>query len=162
MGFEGGKMLTRIDLEDPATAATVEACARAVGELAHRRLVAMIEPFMSTRKDGRVANVLTTEAAIKASAIAAGLGTTSAYTWLKIPVVEDMAAVAAATTLPTALLGGEVREDQEAFFETWRSALAVPNVIGMVVGRSLLYPADDDVAAAVDTVVGLFPDEVAS
>ena len=162
MGYEGGKMLTRIDLEDPATAGTVEACARAVGELADRRLVAMIEPFMSTRKDGRVANVLTTEAAIKASAIAAGLGTTSAYTWLKIPVVEDMAAVAAATTLPTVLLGGEVREDQEAFFETWRSALAVPNVIGMVVGRSLLYPADDDVAAAVDTVVGLFPGKVAS
>ena len=73
-----------------------------------------------------------------------------------------MAAVAAATTLPTVLLGGEVREDQEAFFETWRSALAVPNVIGMVVGRSLLYPADDDVAAAVDTVVGLFPGKVAS
>ena len=35
-------------------------------------------------------------------------------------------------------------------------------MIGMVVGRSLLYPADDDVAAAVDTVVGLFPEQVAS
>src|SRR6266508_2012316 len=33
-GFEGGKMLLRIDPEDPATVATVEACARAVGELA--------------------------------------------------------------------------------------------------------------------------------
>jgi hypothetical protein len=162
MGYEGGKMLTRIDLEDPATAATVEACARAVGELADRRLVAMIEPFMSTRRDGRVVTELTTEAAIRASAIAAGLGTTSAYTWLKVPVVDDMEAVAAATTLPTLLLGGEVREDQDAFFESWRSALAVPNVIGMVVGRSLLYPADDNVAAAVDTVVGLFPGAVAS
>jgi uncharacterized protein len=162
MGYEGGKMLTRIDLQDPATAATVEACARAVSDLADRRLVAMIEPFMSTRRDGRVVNDLSTEAAIHASAIAAGLGTTSAYTWLKVPVVEDMEAVAAATTLPTLLLGGEVREDQDAFFETWRTALAVPNVIGMVVGRSLLYPADDDVAAAVDTVVGLFGDRVAS
>jgi|SRR5215216_713393 len=162
MGYEGGKMLTRIDLEDPATAATVEACARAVSELADRRLVAMIEPFMSTRRDGDVVTELTTESAIRASAIAAGLGTTSAYTWLKIPVVDDMEAVAAATTLPTVLLGGEVRKDQDAFFESWRSALAVPNVIGMVVGRSLLYPADDDVAAAVDTVVGLFPGAVAS
>jgi hypothetical protein len=162
MGYEGGKMLTRIDLEDPATAATVEACARAVSELADRRLIAMIEPFMTTRRDGRVVTELTTEAAIRASAIAAGLGTTSAYTWLKVPVVDDMEAVAAATTLPTLLLGGEVREDQDAFFESWRSALAVPNVIGMVVGRSLLYPADDDIAAAVDTVVGLFPGAVAS
>jgi hypothetical protein len=33
----------------------------------------------------------------------------------------------------------------------------VPNVIGMVVGRSLLYPPDDDVARAVDTAVALFP-----
>ena len=155
MGFEGGKMLTRIDLEDPATAATVEACALAVDDLAARGLVAMVEPFMSTRVDGKVKTQLTTEAAIKASAIAAGLGSTSAYTWLKVPVVDDMAAVAAATTLPTVLLGGEVREDQDAFFETWREALAQPNVIGMVVGRSLLYPADDDVAGAVDTVVGL-------
>jgi hypothetical protein len=162
MGYEGGKMLTRIDLQDPATAATVEACAKAVGELADRRLIAMVEPFMTTRREGRVVTELTTEAAIRASAIAAGLGTTSAYTWLKVPVVDDMEAVAAATTLPTLLLGGEVREDQDAFFESWRSALAVPNVIGMVVGRSLLYPADDDVAAAVDTVVGLFPGAVAS
>ena len=101
MGFEGGKMLVRIDHEDPATAATVEACSRAVSDLAARRLVAMVEPFMSRRVDGRVRNDLTTEAAIRASVIAAGLGTTSAYTWLKVPVVEDMERVAAATTLPT-------------------------------------------------------------
>ena len=30
MGFEGGKMLLRIDPDDPATVATLEACARAV------------------------------------------------------------------------------------------------------------------------------------
>jgi hypothetical protein len=28
-------------------------------------------------------------------------------------------------------------------------------VQGLVIGRSLLYPPDDDVAAAVDTAVGL-------
>ncbi len=161
MGFEGGKMLTRIDLQDPATAATVEACSRAVTELAEHRLVAMVEPFMAGRVDGKLKTELTTAAAIKASAISAGLGATSAYTWLKVPVVDDMEAVAAATTLPTVLLGGEVREDQDAFFETWRTALALPNVIGMVVGRSLLYPADDDVAAAVDGAVALFPSAVA-
>jgi len=44
--------------------------------------------------------------------------------------------------------------------ETWRAALAVPNVIGMVVGRSLLYPPDDDVAGAVDRAVGLLPGRV--
>jgi hypothetical protein len=98
---------------------------------------------------------LTTEAAIRASAIAAGLGATSAYTWLKLPGVEDFERVAAATTLPTLLLGGEVSDDQDAAFESWRRALAPPNVVGLVVGRSLLYPPDDDVEAAVDTAAGL-------
>ncbi len=31
----------------------------------------------------------------------------------------------------------------------------LPTVQGLVVGRSLLYPADGDVTAAVDTAVGL-------
>ncbi|MEA2248922.1 MAG: hypothetical protein QOH46_3451 [Solirubrobacteraceae bacterium] len=162
MGFEGGKMLTRIDLDDPATGATVEACARAVSDLAARRRVAMVEPFMSRRVDGRVRTDLTTDAAIRASVIAAGLGVTSAYTWLKVPVVEDMERVIGATTLPTVLLGGEVSDDQDAAFASWQRALAVPGAIGLVVGRSLLYPPGDDVAAAVDTAVGLLPKEVAA
>jgi hypothetical protein len=155
MGYEGGKMLMRIDPDDPASVATLDACSRAVSELAARRLVAMVEPFISRRVDGRVRNELTPAAAIRASAIAAGLGTTSAYTWLKIPVVDDMERVMAATTLPTLLLGGEVSDDQDAAFDSWRRALAPPNAIGLVVGRSLLYPPGDDVAGAVDTAAGL-------
>ena len=162
MGFEGGKMLVRFDLSDPATAATAEACARAVGELAARRLVAMVEPFMARTVDGKVTHELTTDAAVKASMIAAGLGPTSAYTWLKVPVVDDMERVAAATAQPTLLLGGEVADDQEATFERWRAALALPNVFGLVVGRSLLYPPGGDVTAAVDAAAGLFPERAAA
>jgi hypothetical protein len=162
MGFEGGKMLVRFDLDDPATAATSEACARAVGALAQRRLIAMVEPFMARTVDGRVTHELTTEAAVKASMIAAGLGPTSAYTWLKIPVVDDMERVAAPTAQPTLLLGGEVADDQDATFERWRAALALPNVFGLVVGRSLLYPPAGDVAAAVDAAAGLFPERAAA
>jgi DhnA family fructose-bisphosphate aldolase class Ia len=163
MGFEGGKMLTRIDLGDPATAPTLEACARAVDALADRRLIAMIEPFMTHRDEhGRLHTELTTESAIRASAIAAALGRTSAYTWLKVPVVDEMERVAAATTLPTVLLGGEVSDDPDAAFARWGEALRAPNVVGLVVGRSLLYPPDDDVAAAVDTAVGLLPRASAS
>ena len=152
-GFEGGKMLLRIDPEDPATAPTLETCGRAISELADRRLIAMVEPFLSHRVDGRVRNDLTTEAMIRVLAVSAGLGTTSAYTWLKVPVVEDMERVMAATTLPTLILGGEVSEDQEAAVESWKKALALPTVVGLVIGRSLLYPPNDDVAAAVDAAV---------
>lgn len=154
-GFEGGKMLLRIDPDDPATAATVEACARAVGQLAERKLMAMVEPFIAHRVDGRVRIDLSPEAIIRAMTVAAGLGTTSAYTWLKVPVIDDMERVMAATTLPALLLGGELSEDQEAAFERWRKALKLPGVCGLVIGRALLYPPDDDVAGAVDTAVGL-------
>jgi DhnA family fructose-bisphosphate aldolase class Ia len=154
-GFEGGKMLLRIDPDDPATVATVQACAQAVSELAERRLVAMVEPFIAHRVDGRVRIDLSPEATIRAMTVAAGLGRTSAYTWLKVPVVDDMERVMAATTLPAVLLGGEVSAAQDAAFESWRKALQLPTVQGLVIGRSLLYPPDDHVAAAVDTAVGL-------
>ena len=154
-GFEGGKMLLRIDPDDPSTVATVEACGRAVSELASRRLLAMVEPFISHRVDGRVRIDLGAEASIRAMTVAAGIGNTSAYTWLKVPVVEDMERVMAATTLPALLLGGEVSSAQDAAFESWRKALKLPTVQGLVIGRSLLYPPDDDVAAAVDTAVSL-------
>jgi hypothetical protein len=157
-GFEGGKMLLRIDPDDPATVATVQACAQAVSALAEHRLIAMVEPFIAHRVEGRVRIDLTPEATIRAMTVAAGLGRTSAYTWLKVPVVEDMERVMAATTLPAVLLGGEVGAAQDAAFQSWRKALKLPTVQGLVIGRSLLYPPDDDVAAAVDTAVGLLQD----
>jgi hypothetical protein len=35
----------------------------------------------------------------------------------------------------------------------WRQTLQLPTVRGFVIGRSLLFPPDDNVAAAVDAVV---------
>jgi hypothetical protein len=157
-GFDGGKMLTRIDPDDPATVATLEACARAVGDLAGHGLMAMVEPFISHREDGaggRVRNDLTADAMIRAMTVAAGLGTTSGHTWLKVPIVDDMERAMAATTLPALILGGEVGRDQDAAFASWAKALALPTVQGLVIGRTLLYPPGDDVAAAVDAAVGL-------
>jgi hypothetical protein len=52
-----------------------------------------------------------------------------------------------------------VSADQDAAFERWRKALKLPTVRGLVIGRSLLYPPDDDVAATVDMAVGLLGDE---
>jgi len=155
MGLQGGKMLLRIDPQDPATAPTLEACGRAITALADRRLMAMVEPFVAHRVDGRVRNDLSTEAVVRSATVAAGLGCSSAYTWLKLPVIADMEPVLAATTLPILLLGGEVAADQDAQFATWSTVLGNPQVRGMVVGRSLLYPPDGDVAGAVDTVVGM-------
>ncbi len=153
--FDAAKMLNRIDLDDPGTVQMLETSGRAVTELARAGVVAMLEPFLSRRVDGRVTNDLSPDAVIKSVHITQGLGATSAYTWMKLPVVAEMERVMDATTLPTLLLGGDPSRRPEETFAEWRDALALPAVRGLVVGRTLLYPPDDDVAAAVDTAVGL-------
>ncbi|MFF4606801.1 deoxyribose-phosphate aldolase [Streptomyces sp. NPDC001339] len=161
LGFDAGKLLLRIDYDDAGSLSTLEATARAIDAMAERELPVFVEPFLSSRMEGKLRNDLSPEAVTRSVAIASGLGGTSAYTWLKLPVTDDpeaMARVCEATTLPTVLLGGDVGStvrDQEAAYEKWRQALRLPTVQGLVVGRSLLYPADGDVAAAVDTAVGL-------
>ncbi len=162
MRFDGGKMLTRINPSDAGTVSTLEACGRAVSDLARRDLVAMIEPFMSERVDGRIKNDLTSDAVTLSMAIAGGLGASSAYTWLKIPVVDDMERVMEATTLPTLLLGGDPTAAPEETYAKWATAVAQPGVLGLVVGRALLYPQDGDVTQAVDTAVSLVHANVAS
>jgi hypothetical protein len=155
MGYEGGKMLTRVDLDDPGTVTTLERSARAVSELAELGLVAMVEPFLSGRVDGRVKNDLSPEGVIKSVHVTQALGSTSAYTWMKLPVVDEMARVMDATTLPTLLLGGDPAGHPDDTYAEWGRALALPSVRGLVVGRALLYPQDGDVAAAVDVAAGL-------
>lgn len=154
-GLDGGKMLTRICLGDPGTAATLEASARAVSELAAHEIMAMVEPFLSVVDDGRVRNLLDPDSTILSIAIASGLGASSAHTWLKLPVVDDLPRVMDATTLPTLLLGGDPQGDPHDTYAAWSDALTLPSVTGLVVGRALLYPPDGDVAAAVDVAAGL-------
>ena len=154
-GFEGAKMLLRIDLEDSATVATLEQCGRAITDLNRAELIAMVEPFMSSRYGGKIVNDLSADAVIKSVHIAQGLGASSAYTWMKLPVVHEMERVMDATTLPTLLLGGDPDSAPDETYAQWHAALALPSVRGLVVGRTMLYPADDDVAKAVDTAVSL-------
>lgn len=149
------KNLVRINLSDAGSLATLATTARVVNEASDAQLPIMLEPFMSSWVGGRVQNDLSTDAVILSIAIASGLGHSSAYSWLKLPVVPDMERVMASTTLPTLLLGGEVSDDQDAAFDSWSSALSLPNVRGLVVGRSLLYPPDGDVVSAVDTAAAL-------
>ncbi|MFF8993025.1 deoxyribose-phosphate aldolase [Streptomyces sp. NPDC014983] len=162
LGFDAGKLLLRLDYTDPGSLATLESAARAVDAMAERRLPVFVEPFISRRTpEGALVNDLSAEAVTRAIAIASGLGGSSAYTWLKVPVTEnpdDMAEVMQTSTLPAVLLGGDIGDspgEQAAAHERWRGALRLPTVRGLVAGRSLLYPADGDVAAAVDTAVRL-------
>ncbi len=150
-GLEGGKMLLRIDDEDPGTASTIEGCSLAVSELAAHKVMAMVEPLPYHRNaEGR--RVLRTDAHSLARAITVGsaLGTTSAYTWLKLPSCDEPEVVFASTSLPCVVLGGVPSSDLDADLQSWGRTLRQPSVRGLVVGRALLYPPDGNVSAAVD------------
>ncbi|WP_399925507.1 deoxyribose-phosphate aldolase [Streptomyces kanamyceticus] len=162
LGFDAGKLLLRVDYDDPGSLTTLHSAARAVDAMAERRLPVFVEPFLTRRGGpdgtGPPRNDLSAEAVTTSIAIASGLGGSSAYTWLKVPVTEnpdDMARVMETSTLPAVLLGGDIGDDQDAAYEKWRGALRLPTVRGLVVGRALLHPPDGDVAGAVDTAVGL-------
>jgi hypothetical protein len=153
--LDGGKMLLRINLDDPGTANVLESSANAVSQLAANDKIAMIEPFMSSRVDGHIQHDLSTNGVMRSMAIASALGASSSHTWLKVPVVDDMERVAEATTMPLVLLGGPRSDRPDEMFERWEKTLRLPGVRGLVVGRNLLYPSDDDVSTAVKTAVGL-------
>ena len=154
-GIDFAKTLIRVDLQDDGTAATLEATARAVDQAAAAGLPIMLEPFMSARVGGKVSNDLSANAVILSTAIASGLGNSSAHTWMKLPVVSEMERVMEATTMPTLLLGGDNGDAPDVMYAAWERALALPGVRGLTVGRTLLYPSDGDVAAAVDTAARL-------
>lgn len=158
-GLDGGKLLLRIEHTDPGVARTLELSARLTTELADRRLMCMVEPLpYLIDETGRAKLDTSVESLIKVTAIASGLGSSSAYTWLKIPAVERMSEVAGSTTMPIVMLGGDPGANADKVFALWRAAMAQHNVRGLVAGRALLYPSDGDVVravtAAADTIHG--------
>ena len=150
MGLDGGKTLLRIDETDPGVARTIEMVAQVTTQLADLELVSMIEPLPYMKNsDGRAVLDPSEEKLIKVVSIASALGSSSAFTWLKIPAPANPERVAAATSCPILLLGGDPGSNWEEVFAKWEKALAVPNIRGLVPGRALLYGEDLDVEAAV-------------
>jgi hypothetical protein len=144
-GLDGGKILLRIDDDDPATIGTIVACANATSGLARSARLAVIEPlpWRANRFDG------STDRLVRAVGVASGLGHTSAYTWLALPVTDGLATAVAATSLPVLARARIPGGDLGGAVQLWQRALAIPNVRGLVAGRELLYPPDGDVAGAV-------------
>jgi DhnA family fructose-bisphosphate aldolase class Ia len=154
MGLDGGKTLLRIDETDPGVARTIEMVANVTTQLADLELVSMIEPLPYMKNsDGRAILDPSEEKLIKVVSIASALGSSSAFTWLKIPAPANPERVAAATSCPILLLGGDPGSNWEEVFAKWEKALTVPNIRGLVPGRALLYGEDLDVEAAVSRAV---------
>lgn len=150
MGLDGGKTLLRIEETDPGVARTLEMVAQVTTQLADQELISMIEPLPYLKdSSGKAVLDHSEERLIKVISIASGLGSSSAYTWLKIPTPKNPERVAAATSCPILLLGGDPGSNWQEVFAGWERALTVSNIRGLVPGRALLYGDELDVEAAV-------------
>ena len=95
-------------------------CGEAVTELNRAELIAMVEPFMSSRVGGKIVNDLVAGRGDQVDRTSRqGLGASSAYTWMKLPVVHEMERVMDATTLPTLLLGGDPDSAPDETYAAW-------------------------------------------
>jgi len=154
-GIDFAKALVRINLEDSGTVRTLESTAKVIDQASAAQLPIMLEPFLSRTVKGRIVNDLSPEGALLSVAIASGLGSHSAHTWLKLPVVPEMERVMHGTTMPVLLLGGDAGGDSEQMFDSWTSALSLPGVRGLTVGRTLLFSDEIDVASAIDIAASM-------
>ena len=150
LGLDGGKVLLRIENTDSGVGKTIEYVVDAMRLLAERNIVCLVEPLPYTKDvNGLPALDRSTDRLDKIISIAAGLGSYSGLTWLKLPAWTNHKSLRGATTMPILLLGGDPGEKLDATFSEWAGALQIPNVIGLVAGRPLLFPYDDDVENAI-------------
>jgi hypothetical protein len=154
-GLDGGKLMVRVADDDTTSLDTMVAAAVAINALADRHLIAMVEVFASRRDGAKVVNVADLDPLVRAVAVVQGLGRTSAYTWLKLPVVDDLDSLMRATSLPVVMLGGDPGTNPGPTYRQWEKAMAWPQVIGLVAGRALLYPHDGNVGRAVDEAAAI-------
>ena len=154
--LDGGKLRLRIDSSDPTSAGVIEAAGHAVSGLSAHGVLALVEPSWCARGTGGVVEDTSAGALMRAVDVASGLGARSPYTWLALPVIDDLEQVIAATTLPV-LLRAEADSDGDAV-DSWRAGLAVTGVRGLVLPVEALYrDGGDDLAlvtAAAEAVHG--------
>ena len=141
MRLDGGKLLLRLDPDNRDSSRTLRYCVEALNDLAARGLPAFLEPLSVP---------LETEAMVRLTGVATGLGFTSERRWLKLPMVEDFHRVARATTCPIVLLGGgRPGRTGELVDRVKRCLEAGHNVRGLMIGRGVLFPEDGEEPASV-------------
>ena len=157
MNLDGAKFLLRVDLADRDSAETIRYCVQTVAECNRQNLPIFVEPLPVTVQDKKRRLDLDPQKLIKMVGVASALGSSSTRIWLKLTYSERFSEVAKATTLPILLLGGEAIKDVRGLLREVEAAMkAGPNVRGVLLGRNLLYPPEEDplpVAFAIHTIV---------
>jgi Cgl0159-like len=142
---DGGKMLYRLDRDDPASLKTITACAEAINSLRRFNLPAFLEPLVVEHTEGYYRTLNDVASIVRNCGIASALGESSSRMWLKLPYCKDFSRVCRATTLPILLLGGPARDDpREVLADFFQGLSSGARVRGAIIGRNLLFPSGGD------------------
>jgi DhnA family fructose-bisphosphate aldolase class Ia len=158
LNMDGGKLVVRICLEEPElTNRTLSYCATGIAECNERGIPVFVEPTPVTKASGHLRFKRTVIDIVKVIGVASALGDSSRGLWLEVPYCEGFDRVARSTTLPLVVVVGGAGEDPSPMLTQFGDAMrARSNVRGALVGRSVLFPGDDDplsLALAVNMVV---------
>jgi DhnA family fructose-bisphosphate aldolase class Ia len=157
--LDGGKVLLRIDLDDPRSVRTLSAVVDVLRDMNAEGLHTFVEPLPVVRKGDGFELRRDTVALAKLVSATAALGDSSHLLWLKLPWCEGFEAVTGATTLPIVLLGGPAAGSVDGLLRELDDAMGKsPNVLGAVAGRNVLYPGEGDPLAAAIAVRGVVHD----
>lgn len=157
LGLDAAKMLLRFDFTSRDTIRTIEYCAAGVRDMNSQNLPIILEP-LPVEKHGSSYRVLKDpDQLIRLIAVTSALGDSSRNIWLKIPFTSDFERVAASTTLPIVILGGDRNSGIDELLYDLKQALnSSHQVRGAMYGRNVLYPENahpKDVAEAIGKLV---------
>jgi DhnA family fructose-bisphosphate aldolase class Ia len=146
LSLDGGKVVARVCLEEPEfTNRTLQYCAEAISDCNERGLPVFVEPVPVSKANGALRLKRTVVDLVKVIGVASALGDSSRGLWLEVPYCEGFDRVARSTTLPILIVAaGTSGDPTPALTQLGDAMRARRNVRGALMGRSVLFPGDDD------------------
>jgi DhnA family fructose-bisphosphate aldolase class Ia len=144
-GIDAAKMLLRVDFTSKESLKTIRYCADGVRDMNRENLPVIIEPLAVAKHKNGYGVIKEADPLIKLIGVSSALGDSSRNMWLKIPFTSNFERVAASTTLPIVILGGDRTGDLADHLSGIRDALSSGHQVrGVMYGRNVLYPEKAD------------------
>ncbi len=156
-GIDAAKMLLRVDFTSKESLKTIEYCAEGVRDMNTRNLPMILEPLPVVKHQNSYKVIKEADPLIKLIGVTSALGDSSRNIWLKIPYTAEFDRVAASTTLPIVILGGDRSSSLMDHLSDIMDALSAGHQVrGVMYGRNVLYPKKSDpqqIASAIGKLV---------
>ncbi len=156
MRLDGGKMMYRLEPNDPGAGRTITATAHIINRMNELNIPVFLEPLTAKKTEKSYQIVKDYATLIRDVSVGAALGDSSRNMWLKIPYCEHFDQVAKATTCPIMMLGGAAADDPSGTINSFINGMnTAPSVRGALVGRNVTFPLSEDPLAVAKAIAGV-------